>query len=171
MQAALDSARRIDEVKPCFPQETVMPLSKIAHYSIRTLDLEATRKFYTELLGFTVGPRPPFDFPGLWLYNGSHDSYDNAIVHIIGIDPNNPQGLKDYLGDRDIESLKNGTGTFDHIAFVGTDARGMAKHFAGKKVPFRERTVPSLNLHQIFLDDPSGVVIELNYPADEKAAA
>jgi hypothetical protein len=38
-------------------------------------------------------------------------------------------------------------------------------------VPFRERNVPSLNLFQIFLDDPSGVVIELNYPGDEAAAA
>jgi autotransporter-associated beta strand protein len=66
---------------------------------------------------------------------------------------------------------KNGTGTFDHIAFAGTDAPGMAKHFASKNVPFRERTVPSLNLHQIFLDDPSGVVIELNYPAGEPVAA
>jgi catechol 2,3-dioxygenase-like lactoylglutathione lyase family enzyme len=148
-----------------------MPLSKISHYSIRTLDLEATRKFSTEVLGFTVGPRPPFNFPGLWLYNGSHDSYDNAMVHIIGIDPNNPEGLKEYLGDRSIEDMKNGTGTFDHIAFVGTDAKGMAKHFAAIKVPFRERNVPSLNLFQIFLDDPSGVVIELNYPGDEAAAA
>lgn len=126
-----------------------MPLSKISHYSIRTLDLEATRRFYTEVLGFTVGPRPPFNFPGLWLYNGSHDSYDNAIVHIIGIDPNNPEGLKEYLGDRSIEDLKNGTGTFDHIAFVGTDAKGMAKHFAAMKVPFRERNVPSLSLIHI----------------------
>jgi hypothetical protein len=24
--------------------------------------------------------------------------------------------------------------------------------------------VPDLNLHQVFVDDPSGVVIELNYP-------
>ena len=147
-----------------------MPLSKLSHYSIRTLDLDATCRFYTEVLGFTVGPRPPFNFPGLWLYNGSHDSYDNAIVHIIGIDPNNPQGLKDYLGDRDLDSLKNGTGTFDHIAFTATDARGMVKHLKRVNVPFRERAVPDLNLHQVFLDDPSGVVIELNYPADEKAA-
>jgi len=72
--------------------------------------------------------------------------------------------LKEYLGDRDIADLKNGTGTFDHIAFAGTDPQGMAKHFASKKVAFRERNVPSLNLFQIFLDDPSGVVIELNYP-------
>ena len=148
-----------------------MPLSKIAHYSIRTLDLAATRKFYTEVMGLTVGPRPKFNFPGLWLYNGSHESYDNAVVHIIGIDLNDPQGLKDYLGDRDLDSLKGGTGTFDHIAFTATDVRSMVTRLKNGKVPFRERTVPDLNLHQVFLDDPSGVVIELNYPADEKAAA
>ena len=148
-----------------------MPLTKLSHYSIRTLDLEATRKFYTEVMGFTVGPRPQFNFPGLWLYNGSHDTYDNAIVHIIGIDPNDPQGLKDYLGDRDLDSLKGGTGTFDHIAFSATDLGKMLQQLKQKKVAHRERTVPDLNLHQVFLDDPSGVVIELNYPANESVAA
>lgn len=148
-----------------------MAVNKLSHYSIRTLDLEATRRFYTEVLGFSVGPRPPFNFPGLWLYNGSHDSYDNAIVHIIGIDPDDPQGLKDYLGDRDLDSLKGGTGTFDHIAFTATDVAGMVSRLKKKAVPFRERAVPDLNLHQVFLDDPSGVVIELNYPANEQAAA
>jgi len=147
-----------------------MPLTKLSHYSIRTPDLEATRKFYTEVLGFTVGPRPPFNFPGLWLYNGSHDSYDNAIVHIIGIDPGNPQGLNDYLGDRDPDSL-NGTGALDHIAFNATDLKKMLQQLKQKKVPHRERSVPNLNLHQVFFDDPSGVVIELNYPAHEATAA
>ena len=147
-----------------------MPLTKLSHYSIRTPDLEATRNFYTEVLGFTVGPRPPFNFPGLWLYNGSHDSYDNAIVHIIGIDPGNPQGLNDYLGDRDPDSL-NGTGALDHIAFTATDLKKMLQQLKQKKVPHRERSVPDLNLHQVFFDDPSGVVIELNYPAHEAIAA
>jgi len=32
---------------------------------------------------------------------------------------------------------------------------------------FRERTVPDLGLHQLFIDDPNGVTIELNYPASE----
>ena len=146
-----------------------MPLSKLSHYSIRSLDLEATRKFYTEVMGLTVGPRPKFNFPGFWFYNGSHDTYDNAVVHIIGIDPNDPQGLKDYLGDRDLDSLKDGTGTFDHIAFSATDARGMIAHLKKISVPYRERMVPDLNLHQVFVDDPSGVVIELNYPDSEKA--
>ena len=148
-----------------------MAISKLSHYSIRTLDLEATRRFYTEVLEFTVGPRPPFKFPGLWLYNGGHDSYDNAVVHIIGIDPNDPQGLKDYLGDRDTASLQGGTGTFDHIAFVATGLKSMLQQLKKKSVPHRERAVPDLGLHQVFLDDPSGVVIELNYAASESAAA
>jgi catechol 2,3-dioxygenase-like lactoylglutathione lyase family enzyme len=151
-------------------KEYAMPLKKLIHYTVRTVDLDATRRFYTEVMNLTVGPRPPFDFPGLWLYYGNSNDYDDAIVHVVGLDPANPQGLKEYLGDRGVESLKGGTGTFDHIAFSASDARGMAAQFKKKGVKFRERTVPGLNLHQIFLDDPNGIVIELNYPADEKAA-
>ena len=145
-----------------------MAINRINHYSIRTTDLKASEKFYTEVMGFTVGPRPPFDFPGLWLYKGDHADYDNAVVHIIGIDLNNPEGLKAYLGDRSLDSLK-GTGTVDHIAFAATGLKDMLAHLKSKNVPHRERTVPSMGLHQVFLDDPSEVVIELNSPAAEPA--
>ena len=40
------------------------------HYSIRTTDLAACDRFYCGLLGLQAGPRPPFPFPGLWLYSG-----------------------------------------------------------------------------------------------------
>lgn len=144
-----------------------MPM-QLNHFSIRTLDLEASRKFYTEVMGFTVGPRPDFPFPGLWIYSGPHDSYSNAVVHIIGIDLADPEGLKQYLGDRDLDSLK-GTGTVDHIAFFATGRAEMLARLKGQGVAFREREVPSLGLHQIFLEDPSQVTIELNYPAHETA--
>ena len=87
---------------------TIMPIGKLDHYSIRTLDVEASRKFYTEVMGFTVGYRPPFNFPGLWLYNGGQYPDTTGIVHIVGVDLNNPEGLKEYLGDRDLSTL-NGT--------------------------------------------------------------
>jgi hypothetical protein len=33
-----------------------------------------------------------------------------------------------------------------------------------------ERTVPGIGLHQVFVNDPNGIVVELNYPAAEAAA-
>lgn len=147
-----------------------MPVGRLDHYSIRTLDIEASRRFYTEVMGFEAGFRPPFNFPGLWLYNGAPYPESTGVVHIIGIDPNDPQGLKDYLGDRDAASLQ-GTGTVDHMAFTATGLVDMRSRLQRHSIPFRERTVPSLKLHQLFCEDPSGVTIELNYPAAEAAAA
>ncbi len=144
-----------------------MPIQMLNHYAIRTFDLAASEKFYTQVMGFTVGPRPPFPFPGLWIYNGDHGSYNNALVHIVGIDRNDPEGLRQYLGDRDPESLSGGTGSLDHIAFAATGLAEMREKLRRLNVPCREREVPSLGLRQMFLDDPNGVVIELNYPAAE----
>jgi catechol 2,3-dioxygenase-like lactoylglutathione lyase family enzyme len=143
-----------------------MPIGKLDHFSIRTMDVEASRRFYTEVMGFQAGFRPPFKFPGLWMYNGSQYPETTGVVHIIGIDLNDPQGLKDYLGDRDLDTL-SGTGTVDHMAFTATGLAEMQLRLKQHGVAFRERTVPSLNLHQVFFEDPSGVTIELNYPAAE----
>ena len=145
-----------------------MPIGRLDHYSIRTLDIEASRRFYTEVMGFEVGFRPPFDFPGLWLYNGARYPESYGVVHIIGVDLNNPAGLKEYLGDRDLSTL-NGTGTVDHMAFAATGLAEMRQRLKRLNIAHRERTVPSLGLHQVFFEDPSSVTIELNYPAAEAA--
>ena len=147
-----------------------MPIGKLDHYSIRTVDMEASRRFYTEIMGFEVGFRPNFDFPGIWLYNGAQYPETTGVVHIIGIDPANPEGLKAYLGDRDLESLK-GTGTVDHMAFNATGLEEMRAKLKRHKVEYRERTVPSLGIHQVFLEDPSQVTIEINFPAAEVQGA
>lgn len=140
------------------------------HYSIRTTEMDATCAFYSQVLGLSSGPRPDFPFPGIWMYNGAHDQVANAVVHIIGMDKNDPEGLKKYLGDRDVASFV-GTGSVDHIAFFATGLATMLLHLKTLGVPYRERTTPSIGLHQLFLDDPCGLVVELNYPAAEKSAA
>lgn len=139
------------------------------HYSIRTTDMAATRRFYESVLGLTVGPRPDFPFPGLWMYRGDHADVANAVVHIIGMDPNDAEGLKKYLGDRDIASLR-GSGAVDHVAFFADGLARMLAHLEGLGIAPRQRTVPSIGLHQVFLDDPNGVVVELNFPASEQPA-
>ena len=118
-----------------------MPIGRLDHFSIRTLDVEASRRFYTDVMGFQVGFRPPFKFPGLWLYNGAPYPESNGVVHIIGVDVNDPQGLKEYLGDRDLESLK-GTGTVDHMAFNATGLAEMRDRPSASTSPIASAPCP-----------------------------
>lgn len=48
-----------------------MPVRRIDHSLIRTLELAASRKFYSQGVGFNFGPRSPFNSPGVPLHNGA----------------------------------------------------------------------------------------------------
>lgn len=147
-----------------------MLIGPIDHYSIRTNNLVAAQRFYTEVLGFTVGYRPPFAFPGVWLYNGDHYPDSNGVVHLVGVDPNDNSGLLAYLGDRDAPAdggLSRGGGVIDHIAFRANDIWGLRRRLALHRLLCTERTVPELGLHQVFVADPDGVIVELNFSLTE----
>ena len=137
-----------------------MALTRLDHFSIRTGDVEKTRDFFIQVLGLTDGERPPFKFPGAWLYCAG-----KPVVHIIGIDPNDKSGLVDYLGDCD-EVAPTGSGAVDHLAFMAEDLNATRALLEQAGVATREREVPLLGLRQIFMEDPNGVTIELNFPLD-----
>jgi hypothetical protein len=88
------------------------------------------------------------------------------VVHVIGTDPAHPEGLEGYLGSREGTAM-HGSGVVDHVAFHATGLAQMRERLAAQGIATRERTVPGLGLHQLFLEDPDGVVVELNYPAAE----
>ncbi|MBS0363142.1 MAG: VOC family protein [Proteobacteria bacterium] len=138
-----------------------MSAMRLGHYSIRTSDLEGCRRFYVEVMGLRVGYRPSFAFPGLWLYPGEDES-DFGVVHIIAEHP----GADEYLSRRDANP-GGGTGPLDHIAFLARGWPDLRARCLKNGVAYVERTVPDLGLHQVFLSDPSGVTIEMNYPAEE----
>jgi catechol 2,3-dioxygenase-like lactoylglutathione lyase family enzyme len=144
-----------------------MSLGKLGHYAVRTSDLEASTAFYVGILGLRPGFRPPFNFPGAWLYLGE-DETEYGAVHLIGDTRDGTTGLGDYLGDRATEL---GSGRLDHVAFLARDWASLKERLRLAKLSFVERTVPALGLHQVFLTDPSGVIVELNYPAGEGGAA
>jgi catechol 2,3-dioxygenase-like lactoylglutathione lyase family enzyme len=137
-----------------------LALTRLDHFSIRTADVEKTRDFFVQVLGLTDGERPPFEFPGAWLYCGDKD-----VIHIIGIDPNDKSGLTEYLGDRDEVTL-TGTGAIDHLAFMAEDIDATRARLKQAGVATREREVPLLGVRQVFMEDPNGVTIELNFPLD-----
>ena len=128
-----------------------MPLNALNHFTIRPANLEATRAFYCDVLGLPEGYRPPLGFPGHWLYCG-----DVPTVHLIGPRANDP-------GPREAGP----TGLFDHIAFACTGLAAMKANLATRGIAYEERIIPRDRQTQLFLHDPDGIAVELNYPPDE----
>jgi catechol 2,3-dioxygenase-like lactoylglutathione lyase family enzyme len=137
-----------------------MPLTELHHCSIRTAKLAETRDFYVDVLGMDDGDRPSFKFGGHWLYVEG-----KPVVHLIGINPDSPEGLIEYLGENNPDG-GDGTGAIDHITFNSVDPEALLKRLKEKNLPYRERKVPGMNLFQIFLEDPNGVTLEINYYGD-----
>ena len=112
------------------------------------------------MLGLENGDRPPLGFPGYWLYSGGVPT-----VHLLG-----PRKPREGIVVRGTEKKFDDTGRFDHIAFAATDLPGVRKRLESKKVKFREQVVPRTGAAQIFLYDPDGVGVELNFPPEEAKA-
>ena len=123
------------------------------HYNVSTRNLDDTVRFYRDVLGFVNGPRPPFDFPGAWLYSDGH-----PVLHLNDISPTDRPQRPD-------------SGVIDHIAFGSRGFEAMKRHLAQKGVGFRVNEVPNSTRRQIFLTDPNNVLIELNYDVGKEAAA
>jgi catechol 2,3-dioxygenase-like lactoylglutathione lyase family enzyme len=133
-----------------------MPLTELNHYFVRAKDLERSRRFYCDALGFEVMPRPDFAFPGYWLGVGG-----KVQVH-MGQDGIADEGV--YYFGTSPRSARDNAGVVDHIAFQGTDPDGLARRLAELGVPTRSRHIPDIDLFQLFVTDPDGLVIELNFP-------
>lgn len=133
-----------------------MGLNALNHYTIRPADLERTRGFYETVLGLENGYRPPLTFPGYWLYCGGQPT-----VHLIGPrdDDTHPK-----------ERAAGPTGLLDHIAFSCTGLAEMRARLQRHGIAFEERVIPRDRQTQIFLHDPDGVAVELNYPPEETTA-
>jgi catechol 2,3-dioxygenase-like lactoylglutathione lyase family enzyme len=139
-----------------------VPLSHIEHFLLQTSDMEATREWYTNVLGMRVGPSPDFKFPVFWLYIGDKD-----VIHVCEGGAGVSENRKKYLGQH--SQATSGSGVVDHIAFRATGLRDMIAHLKKLKVDFNQRQVDDQGLYQLFMFDPNGVKIELNYAASEAA--
>jgi len=133
-----------------------MPLTELNHYFVRARNLERSRSFYCDALGFEVMPRPAFAFPGYWLGVGG-----KVQVH-MGLD-GIAEEVTYYFGTSS-RSARDNAGVVDHIAFQGTEPEGLAQRLAKLGLPSRTRYFAEIQLFQIFVADPDGLMIELNFP-------
>jgi catechol 2,3-dioxygenase-like lactoylglutathione lyase family enzyme len=128
-----------------------MPATAMNHFTILTDKLEQTLAFYAKYLDLHPGARPPFKFPGAWLY--ARDGKD-PILHIIAGKP------KDEL-------VK---GVIDHMAFTGRDLPGLMSKLKANDIQYDLRQLPEYGTWQIFFYDPNDAKIELDFDAAEHTA-
>jgi catechol-2,3-dioxygenase len=128
-----------------------MPVRGFDHYNLRAdrAVLDELRDFYRDVVGLTVGDRPPFRRFGYWLYAG-----DQAVLHLSLID------------DGELRSQRAAT-TFAHAAFNCTDRAEFETRLRRLGIPYRTAQVPLLNIAQLLFHDPAGNGVELQFDASE----
>jgi catechol 2,3-dioxygenase-like lactoylglutathione lyase family enzyme len=102
------------------------------------------KDFYCNVVGLTEGFRPTFERFGFWLYIGDKD-----VLHLIT--PKEGDGRSPQKS------------SFDHVAFKTGDYQGVLKKLKILGIPFEEKPIPGMASHQIFLRDPAGNRVELNF--------
>ena len=105
------------------------------------------RDFYCDVVGLTEGFRPSFDRFGFWLY-----IKDKDVLHLITPKKNDGRS-----------SQKS---SFDHVAFKTSNYQGVLKKLQTLSISFEEKPIPGMTAHQIFLRDPAGNRVELNFDGD-----
>jgi len=124
-----------------------MAVIDIDHIAIRTADVDATVAFWNDVLGTTTAPRPDFGFPGAWLKMGQ------TMIHLYGGDAaKNADGI-----------VERGGAAVDHIALAAQGFDDMRNRIDGRGLDWREQVIESLALWQIFVRDPNGVLVEMNF--------
>jgi catechol 2,3-dioxygenase-like lactoylglutathione lyase family enzyme len=126
-----------------------MAIDGIDHWTINARDLDRTVEFYENLIGLRRGYRPDIPgFPqGAWLYCA-----ERPILHLLPA----------------VDGRATGSGCIDHVALRGRDLRSFLRGLDESKLPYREvRASRDVPRHQVFVEDPDGNVVEVNFDAQE----
>jgi catechol 2,3-dioxygenase-like lactoylglutathione lyase family enzyme len=129
-------------------------VTAMEHVLVLADDIERAREFYCDVVGLELGDRPPLEFPGYWLYAGA-----TPCLHLAAREPYLEHARKLGLPVAD----GAGPGPVDHIAFRGSDYEQTRALLDRKGVPAVLNTVPGGGPRQVFVQDPSGVRIEINF--------
>lgn len=107
--------------------------------------MEAVRNFYVDVIGLDDGERPHVGIPGHWLYSDS-----DPILHLM-------------VPRSEIHEAITGSGTIDHIALTCNDFPGMLQRIERAGVSYQKRVIEDEGFAQLFVTDPAGVKVELNF--------
>jgi glyoxylase I family protein len=126
----------------------------IHHVSLPVTDLEASKRFYREVIGLHEIERPPFDFPGAWFQLGGNQ------LHLI-VDENATLRTGKPLDARDIHFAVRVSSYRQAVAFL--QSRGYAED-QPETGSMRMKLSPraTAGFPQIYILDPDRNVVEIN---------
>lgn len=127
-----------------------MPLLAFDHVNIRTAHLEDMVRWYVEVLGLTSGARPAFSIPGAWLFLG-----DTCVIHLVHADPA-------PMAFREDENVR-----MEHTAFRAEGMEAFLARLKAHGVNFNIIPVEALETVAVFLRDPDGNNIHVDFPLAE----
>jgi catechol 2,3-dioxygenase-like lactoylglutathione lyase family enzyme len=129
------------------------PVRRIDHVNIRTEHMEESADFYVRLLGLTrtVPPGMPAGLVAIWL----RDDNDYPLIHLNAPSADEP----DRSGVID-------TGRLHHVAFDCEGHDGVIATLEAMGAAYECNLVESIGLRQIFVLDPNGLRLELNFLGD-----
>lgn len=133
-----------------------MAVLGLDHVNVRSTDPAATASFFAEVLGMRVGPpmgRTEMAGAGGWVY----DADNRAVVHIGGADSPYPQDA-----ERPFQPA-HGSGAVHHVALSCSDFDETKARLAAKEVCFSESDLSQFGLRQLFVTEPNGILLELNF--------
>lgn len=124
----------------------MLGMTAVHHVAVCVTDLERSKRFYGEVLGFTPIDRPAFPVAGAW-----YELPDRSQLHLI-----QHAGTRTLRGTTAID-LADG-----HFAIRVTDFDRAVAHLRGHGVEILELPQNSTPWKQVYFTDPDGNVIELN---------
>jgi catechol 2,3-dioxygenase-like lactoylglutathione lyase family enzyme len=128
-----------------------MIIQGLDHVNLRVKDPAATIAFFCDVLGMTVDSRV-----STWL----KDEHGNAVVHIGSADATYPSDAW-----RPFEARTDG-GAVHHVALSCKGYDEVQRRLDAFGLEYRKGGVPDFGLRQIFVAEPGGVLLELNFRGD-----
>jgi catechol 2,3-dioxygenase-like lactoylglutathione lyase family enzyme len=116
------------------------------HVNIRTTRLAELVSFYGSVLGLTSGPRPPFGFPGAWLYAG-----DRPVVHLVQVAPTEAPPAAEA------EELR-----LSHFAFRAEGLEALLERLGAAGVRYQAMALPGADITQVHFADPDGNALHVD---------
>jgi len=129
-----------------------MKVNALDHVNIIAADLEGTAHFYADVFKLERRDAPPPLTPqnAQWMY----DDAGRAIFHINSMDC--PRTFP-----REVEA--GATGSIHHVALNCSGYDEMCARLDARGLAYKCNHITAIGLKQIFVLDPNGVLLELNF--------